>query len=147
VTSPLNYQGGRQFPQSILDDLDRRLAALEGAAPVEAARAAHCVNTCNFYNKNRPCECPAQSAQPIYQVQKTDGTWKDVQPFKHPGKYSRVVFSAPPTPIAAQITACALMIKGICMTEPQAYWTENIESRIRYMLVQAARDTQQETQG
>jgi hypothetical protein len=22
-------------------------------------REAHCVNTCNFYNKNRPCECPA----------------------------------------------------------------------------------------
>lgn len=32
MTSPLNYRGGRQFPQSILDDLDRRLDALESAS-------------------------------------------------------------------------------------------------------------------
>ncbi|MDE1179441.1 hypothetical protein [Paraburkholderia sp.] len=29
MTNPLNYQGGRRFPQSILDDLDKRLRALE----------------------------------------------------------------------------------------------------------------------
>jgi hypothetical protein len=36
MTSPLNYRGGRQFPQSILDDLDARLGALESAASPQA---------------------------------------------------------------------------------------------------------------
>lgn len=34
----------------------RKLAAQSAE---QDERAAHCVNTCNFYNKNRPCECPA----------------------------------------------------------------------------------------
>lgn len=38
------------------------LNAIEQCSAANGAmgeRAAHCVNTCNFYNKNRPCECPA----------------------------------------------------------------------------------------
>lgn len=34
----------------------------------------------------------------------------------------------------AAITACALMIKGICMTHSSEEWTEKIEGRIRFML-------------
>ena len=34
----------------------------------------------------------------------------------------------------AAITACALMIKGICMTHSREDWSELIESRIRFML-------------
>jgi hypothetical protein len=37
---------------------------------------------------------------------------------------------------SAAITACALMIKGICLTTPDAEWTERIENRIRYLLRQ-----------
>lgn len=36
MTSPLNYRGDRQFPQSILDDLDARLRALESATSRQA---------------------------------------------------------------------------------------------------------------
>lgn len=39
---------------------------------------------------------------------------------------------------SAAITACALMIKGICLTTPNAEWTERIEKRIRFMLRQTA---------
>jgi hypothetical protein len=38
----------------------------------------------------------------------------------------------------AAITACALMIKGICLTTPNAEWTERIENRIHYLLRQIA---------
>ena len=38
----------------------------------------------------------------------------------------------------AAITACALMIKGICLATPNAEWTERIENRIHYMLRQIA---------
>ena len=34
----------------------------------------------------------------------------------------------------AAIKACALMIKGICLTKPQDEWTAQIEKRIRFML-------------
>ena len=34
----------------------------------------------------------------------------------------------------AAISACALMIKGICMTLPQDQWSSKIEERIRFML-------------
>jgi len=34
----------------------------------------------------------------------------------------------------AAITACTLMIKGICMTHSREDWSELIESRIRFML-------------
>ena len=37
-------------------------------------------------------------------------------------------------PNDAAITACALMIKGICMTLPQDQWSRKIEERIRFML-------------
>ena len=37
-------------------------------------------------------------------------------------------------PSDAAIAACALMIKGICMTRPQETWTADIEKRIRFML-------------
>jgi hypothetical protein len=36
----------------------------------------------------------------------------------------------------AAITACALMIKGICLTRPNAEWTGAIEDRIQFMLKQ-----------
>ncbi|NIE67436.1 hypothetical protein [Burkholderia sp. Ax-1719] len=36
-----------------------------------------------------------------------------------------------------EITACALMIKGICMTIPRADWSTKIEERIRFMLKSA----------
>lgn len=45
---------------------------------------------------------------------------------------------------AAAIKACALMIKGICMTRPQDVWTENIEARIRFMLSRASAEVQAE---
>jgi hypothetical protein len=35
---------------------------------------------------------------------------------------------------SAAISACALMILGICKTRPQDEWPSNIEGRIRYML-------------
>jgi hypothetical protein len=38
----------------------------------------------------------------------------------------------------AAITACALMIKGICLTTPNAEWTERIENRIHYLMRQIA---------
>jgi hypothetical protein len=37
-------------------------------------------------------------------------------------------------PSDAAIAACALMIRGICMTRPQESWVADIESRIRFML-------------
>lgn len=37
----------------------------------------------------------------------------------------------------AAITACALMIKGICITQPNEEWVSKIEARIRFMLDQA----------
>lgn len=37
------------------------------------------------------------------------------------------------------IEACALMIKGICMTKPQDEWTALIEKRIQFMLKSAER--------
>ncbi|MDR6389160.1 hypothetical protein [Paraburkholderia phenoliruptrix] len=40
MTNPLNYRGGRMFPQNILDDLDRRLSALESLAEQSAAPMA-----------------------------------------------------------------------------------------------------------
>ena len=40
------------------------------------------------------------------------------------------------TPSDAAITACALMIKGICMTSPREEWLSKIEARIRFMLKQ-----------
>ena len=39
-------------------------------------------------------------------------------------------------PSDASITACALMIKGICMTSPREEWLSKIEARIRFMLTQ-----------
>lgn len=39
MTSSLNYQGSRMFPQDILDDLERRIASLE-AATAQASREA-----------------------------------------------------------------------------------------------------------
>ncbi|WP_187617487.1 hypothetical protein [Paraburkholderia sp. UCT2] len=42
----------------------------------------------------------------------------------------------------AAITACALMIKGICLTKPNAEWVGLIEDRIRYMLEARAASTQ-----
>lgn len=42
----------------------------------------------------------------------------------------------------AAIAACALMIKGICLTKPNAEWTPLIEQRINFMLTQIARATQ-----
>lgn len=41
----------------------------------------------------------------------------------------------------AAITACALMIKGICLTKPSDEWTAQIEKRIRFMLSTAGRPT------
>jgi hypothetical protein len=40
----------------------------------------------------------------------------------------------------AAITACALMIKGICLTRPNAEWTGAIEDRIQFMLKQMQAD-------
>ena len=40
-------------------------------------------------------------------------------------------------PNDAAITACALMIKGICMTRPQESWGADIEGRIRFLLAAA----------
>ncbi|MBB3256908.1 hypothetical protein [Paraburkholderia sp. WP4_3_2] len=42
------------------------------------------------------------------------------------------------TPSDAAITACALLIKGICMTHPSEEWVSKIEERIRFMLKQIA---------
>ncbi|MFM0306230.1 hypothetical protein P0D71_00350 [Paraburkholderia sp. RL17-383-BIF-A] len=44
----------------------------------------------------------------------------------------------------AEIKACALMIKGICMTRPQEEWSSNIESRIRFMLSRSPAQVQAE---
>ncbi|MDN7540210.1 hypothetical protein [Burkholderia cenocepacia] len=41
----------------------------------------------------------------------------------------------------AAITACALMIKGICLTKPSDEWTVHIEKRIRFMLSTAGSPT------
>ena len=41
----------------------------------------------------------------------------------------------------AAITACALMIKGICLTKPSNEWTAQIEKRIRFMLSTAGSTT------
>ncbi|MBR8147035.1 hypothetical protein [Burkholderia vietnamiensis] len=41
----------------------------------------------------------------------------------------------------AAITACALMIKGICLTKPSDEWTAQIEKRIRFMLSTAGSTT------
>lgn len=41
----------------------------------------------------------------------------------------------------AAITACALMIKGICLTKPSDEWTAQIEKRIRFMLSTAGSPT------
>jgi len=40
------------------------------------------------------------------------------------------------SPSDAAITACALMVKGICMTSPREDWLSEIEARIRFMLKQ-----------
>lgn len=59
-------------------------------------------------------------------------------------------FAARATPPAAVvsdagITACALMIKGVCMTIPRESWTKDIEERIRFMLAAPAQPTAQGT--
>jgi hypothetical protein len=58
--------GWSDGPRSLYDATDGAFRRIVYAAPQQPAqsaeqdeRAAHCVNTCNFYNKNRPCECPA----------------------------------------------------------------------------------------
>ena len=40
----------------------------------------------------------------------------------------------PPVSDAA-ITACAIMIQGICLIKPREEWVKHIENRIRYMLL------------
>lgn len=45
---------------------------------------------------------PARSGKPIYQVQKIDGTWEDVQPFEKAGKYGRIVYADPQTAQTAE---------------------------------------------
>ena len=40
----------------------------------------------------------------------------------------------------ATITACALVIKGLCMTLPAEEWTDKIEARIAYLIAQKDRD-------
>ena len=41
----------------------------------------------------------------------------------------------------AAISACALMIKGICMTQPQEKWVDAIKNRIQFMLHARAKDS------
>ena len=48
------------------------------------------------------------------------------------------IHGAAAVPSEAAITACALMIKGICMTSPREEWLSKIEARIRFMLKQIA---------
>ncbi|WP_205169351.1 hypothetical protein [Burkholderia sp. LMG 13014] len=64
--------------------------------------------------------------------------WLDMdaqQTFIH-GWQARAAASQPALSDAA-ITACALMIKGICITQPNEEWVSKIEARIRFMLDQA----------
>jgi hypothetical protein len=45
----------------------------------------------------------------------------------------------------AAITACVLMIRGICMTRPQDVWNAEIEKRIRFMLSGCPAITKEQT--
>jgi hypothetical protein len=61
-----------------------------------------------------------------------DVTWCEVR-----ADVVALLASAEPAPTDAAITACALMIKGICMTRPQSVWVTDVENRIRFMLATA----------
>lgn len=84
----------------------------------------------------------AQPSEPVAWMWNSTRACASIEELKRdkidPRKYNMTpLYTAPPVaqPLSdEQIKACALMIKGICMTRPQDAWVADIEKRIRFMV-------------
>lgn len=75
MTNPLNYRGGRQFPQSILDDIDARLNALESKSAQSGEQCEHCKVNRPYHDLGCPVaveRLAAKSAQSGEQDERAD---------------------------------------------------------------------------
>ena len=100
------------MPETIIDEIDT------GAPRVEA-----CINA---VMKRYPGESKAALARYFEAVH------QELGPLARDLERQNAALREPLTDAA--IAACALMIKGICMTRPPEEWANKIEARIRFML-------------